>query len=601
MYKVADLSAVKFNSLRILLQSPLTVLQEAHGPDVHAELLIRATNVHGGKVHYRKSGRFLCPVIGALQDHGLLQVAILLVLVAHRVLAVVGDALRGLFGKQADEGHLNELTCVPRFMSAPNHTGLFLEVLHHCFRGMLSGLAAMHVSPVSMLQCTLMASSTLPWFGSTQYSPAQQHHQHMHFSVITGAGRVLLAAVGALHAADLAAEGLQGGLHAGVHRQDGGAVAVGHGLVLAELWRAGVVVVKAAEEVISGSSGGSWGPGGPAGPDSPGGPCGLMESKYLGSNFSTQSSSSRRAHGSGLSDVAFLSVGPDGSWRSLNHNHKAHLQPLLSCRHHPETHRAWGAGESLRTNQTLWTRVSSVSLVPFVSGAAGGSGWSSLSLSAVGSMVSTETGRTLFTRSSQGSGLSQAELTVGPGGPTRPADPGKPVGPWKQERHTLLRYCFTSLITEGESNTLPVLRKSSALHVISPSHKMRTVSTDKPWGPGDPASPFWPGSPGSPFTPGWPPQLSSLSGYTSLSLRKKKHHPQSQGSYFTDRLNHLVLWSSPTLGPICPTAARCSPEVLGGHGVQHGLLDLVDPDYPVNRKLYREALEYLGILWIPET
>lgn len=72
---------------------------------------------------------------------------------------------------------------------------------------------------------------------------------------------MLLGAVGALHAADLAAEGLQGGLHAGVHRLDGGAVAVGHGLVLAELWRAGVVVVKAAEEVISGSSGGSWGSG----------------------------------------------------------------------------------------------------------------------------------------------------------------------------------------------------------------------------------------------------------------------------------------------------------------------------------------------------
>lgn len=58
-------------------------------------------------------------------------------------------------------------------MSAPNHTGLFLEELHHTLRGMLDGLAAMQVSPVSMLHCTLMASSALPWFGSTQYSPTQ--------------------------------------------------------------------------------------------------------------------------------------------------------------------------------------------------------------------------------------------------------------------------------------------------------------------------------------------------------------------------------------------------------------------------------------------
>lgn len=58
-------------------------------------------------------------------------------------------------------------------MSAPNHTGLFLDELHHTLRGMLDGLAAMQVSPVSMLHCTLMASSVLPWFGSTQYSPTQ--------------------------------------------------------------------------------------------------------------------------------------------------------------------------------------------------------------------------------------------------------------------------------------------------------------------------------------------------------------------------------------------------------------------------------------------
>lgn len=55
----------------------------------------------------------------------------------------------------------------------PNHTGLFPGVLHHDLRGMLVGLAEMHVSPVSILQYTLMASSELPWFGSTQYSPVR--------------------------------------------------------------------------------------------------------------------------------------------------------------------------------------------------------------------------------------------------------------------------------------------------------------------------------------------------------------------------------------------------------------------------------------------
>lgn len=68
------------------------------------------------------------------------------------------------------------LTCVPRLMSAPNHTGLFLEELHQDLRGMLGGLAEMQVSPLSMLQKTWMASSELPWFGSTQYSPGSQKY-----------------------------------------------------------------------------------------------------------------------------------------------------------------------------------------------------------------------------------------------------------------------------------------------------------------------------------------------------------------------------------------------------------------------------------------
>lgn len=138
---------------------------------------------------------------------------------------MVDDGLSCFFGEQADEGHLHgdgvrglvlvpvseletqkrnvsaalkdtffrqrslprmqmekeqRLTCVPLLMSAPNHTGLFLEELHHTLRGMLDGLAEMQVSPVSMLQCTLMASSTLPWFGSTQYSPRRDQDMKGH-------------------------------------------------------------------------------------------------------------------------------------------------------------------------------------------------------------------------------------------------------------------------------------------------------------------------------------------------------------------------------------------------------------------------------------
>lgn len=56
---------------------------------------------------------------------------------------------------------------------------------------------------------------------------------------------MLLAAVRALHAVNLAAEGLQGGLNAGVHRHYGGGVAVGQSLVLVELGRRrGGVIVK---------------------------------------------------------------------------------------------------------------------------------------------------------------------------------------------------------------------------------------------------------------------------------------------------------------------------------------------------------------------
>lgn len=73
MYNVADRISCQFNSLRILLDSSLlTTLQEAHGPDVDAKLLIWTTNVHRGNIHNRKSCCFLCPVL----KHGLAPVAI---------------------------------------------------------------------------------------------------------------------------------------------------------------------------------------------------------------------------------------------------------------------------------------------------------------------------------------------------------------------------------------------------------------------------------------------------------------------------------------------------------------------------------------------
>lgn len=50
---------------------------------------------------------FELQVVGAFEEHSLLQVARLLVLIAHRVLAVVGNGLGCFFGEQADERHLD--------------------------------------------------------------------------------------------------------------------------------------------------------------------------------------------------------------------------------------------------------------------------------------------------------------------------------------------------------------------------------------------------------------------------------------------------------------------------------------------------------------
>lgn len=64
---------------------------------------------------------------------------------------------------------------------------------------------------------------------------------------------MFLAAVGALHAVDLAAESLQSGLNSRIDGHDSGGVGVGHSLVFAELgWRRypGVIIMKACEQVI---------------------------------------------------------------------------------------------------------------------------------------------------------------------------------------------------------------------------------------------------------------------------------------------------------------------------------------------------------------
>lgn len=70
------------------------------------------------------------------------------------------------------------------------------------------------------------------------------------------------ASIWAFHVADLAAEGLEGGQDARVHRHDGGGVAVWKSLVLTELrGRRGarVVICVAVKQLIQSSGRGSWG------------------------------------------------------------------------------------------------------------------------------------------------------------------------------------------------------------------------------------------------------------------------------------------------------------------------------------------------------
>lgn len=102
----------------------------------------------------------------------------------------------------------------------------------------------------------------------TEYTLTALLHGIASLQVVTGPGGMFPAAVGALHAVDLTAEGLQGGQDAGVHGHYGGGVAVGHSLVLTELRRWGrveVVILRATKEFIHGSNGRSWGSWGSCG------------------------------------------------------------------------------------------------------------------------------------------------------------------------------------------------------------------------------------------------------------------------------------------------------------------------------------------------
>lgn len=76
--------------------------------------------------------------------------------------------------------------------------------------------------------------------------------------VITGPGRMFPTAIRALHVADLAAEGLQSGQDAWVHRNYSGGVAVGHSLVLTELRRRGrarVIILRVGKELVYSGNG----------------------------------------------------------------------------------------------------------------------------------------------------------------------------------------------------------------------------------------------------------------------------------------------------------------------------------------------------------
>lgn len=75
---------------------------------------------------------------------------------------------------------LCNLTWNPPVMDSLNQTcffSLMFLLRYQFFMGTLVWLGWTQVSPVSMLQWTLMASRGEPWLGSTQYVPVTEGHK----------------------------------------------------------------------------------------------------------------------------------------------------------------------------------------------------------------------------------------------------------------------------------------------------------------------------------------------------------------------------------------------------------------------------------------
>lgn len=76
----------------------------------------------------------------------------------------------------------------------------------------------------------------------------------------------------------------------------------------------------------------------------------------------------------------------------------------------------------------------------------------------------------------------KGSLTGGPGGPTRPADPGKPVGPWRQRQKSsdqkIMRYCYTGLkqdLTGAPCVPLPPFSPATPTGPYSQKMSMKTA------------------------------------------------------------------------------------------------------------------------------